>query len=334
VESKTILAAYGVPVVRTRVARTPEEVAQLAGQIGGPVAVKILSPQLSHKSDVGGVRLDVTPAAAAQVARDMAETVRSRAPDATLTGFAVEPMIRRPGSTELLLGLSVDQTFGPVVLFGQGGTAAEAIGDRAVALPPLNLALARQLIARTRVYRLLQGFRERPPAALDAIASALLRLSEIAIDIPEIVELDINPLVADDRGVIAIDARIGIRPAPEVADRSDRLAIRPYPTDLETIVEASGSGRIAIRPITPQDEGALSQMVLRSTLDDSVCASSSRSRSSRTPWRRASRRSTTIARWRWWRRQRTNPPRFLASRDWLPTPTTTAPNMPSWSAPT
>jgi acetyltransferase len=268
VETKTILAAYGVPVVKTSVAATPEEVAQRALEIGGPVALKILSPQLSHKSDVGGVRLDVAPAAAAEAAVEMAEAVRSRAPDAALTGFTVEPMIRRPAATELLLGLSLDQTFGPVVLFGQGGTAAEAIGDRAVALPPLNLALARQLIARTRVYRLLQGFRERPAAALDAIAGTVVRLAEIAIDLPEIVELDINPLVADEHGVIALDARAGIRPASQGADPADRLAIRPYPTGLEKTVEASGVGRIAIRPIKPQDEAALSQMVMRSTLED------------------------------------------------------------------
>jgi acetyltransferase len=176
-------------------------------------------------------------------------------------------MTRMPASYELLLGLADDPTFGPVVLFGRGGTAAELVGDRAVALPPLNHSLARQLMARTRVYRLLQGYRDRPPVAIAAIALTLVRLSQMAVDLAEIVELDINPLVAGPTGVVAVDARAMIVP-PGTSRPSARLSICPYPADLERQVTLPSGEKVAIRAIRPYDEPALAEMVARSTLED------------------------------------------------------------------
>jgi acetyltransferase len=148
-----------------------------------------------------------------------------------------------------------DAQFGPVLLFGQGGTAVEVIADRAVALPPLNGKLARELIERTRVWKLLQGYRDRPPAALDAIVLTLLKVSQLVIDLPEVVELDINPLLADAQGVVALDARIGVRKARRPG--AARLAIQPYPRELEETVQLEGGPALLLRPIRPEDEPAL-----------------------------------------------------------------------------
>jgi acetyltransferase len=267
VESKALLTAYRIPVADPQIARTPEEAAQIAAGLARPVALKILSPDITHKSDVGGVRLDLAATMVADAARDMVTVVRAHAPAAALVGFTVEPMIRRSAAEELLLGIASDRTFGPVILFGQGGTAAETIADRAVALPPLNLPLARQLIARTRVYRLLRGYRDRPQLALDAIALTLVRLSQMVIDLPELVELDINPLLADGDSVVALDARAVVRVASH-APLGDRLAIRPYPSDLECEAILPDGNVVRLRPIRPQDEHALATMVMRSTVED------------------------------------------------------------------
>jgi acetyltransferase len=164
-------------------------------------------------------------------------------------------MIVRPKAQELILGLAEDPQFGPVVLFGHGGTAAEAIDDKALALPPLNLTLARALMRRTRVHRLLKGFRDRPAADLDAIAGALVRLSWLAADFPEVTELDINPLLADADGVIALDARVVVRAAAG-GDPTARFAIRPYPVELEAVIEHREQ-RYLVRPIRPEDEPVL-----------------------------------------------------------------------------
>jgi acetyltransferase len=176
-------------------------------------------------------------------------------------------MARRPNAYELLVGVADDATFGPVLLFGQGGTATEIIGDRAIGLPPFNLALAKELISRTRVSRLLAGYRDRPPAALDQIQLTLVQVSQLVIDFAEIAELDINPLLADENGVLALDARAVIRAAPGFSP-ADRLVIRPYPSELEHEVVLPGGERIFVRPIRPQDEPALVAMVMGSTPED------------------------------------------------------------------
>jgi acetyltransferase len=264
-ESKALLSHYGIPVVETRIAADAEEAARLAGEIGFPVAVKILSPQVTHKTDVGGVALDLaTPAAVREAARAMGERLRASRPDAALAGFVVQPMARRPGAHELIIGAATDSVFGPVLLFGQGGTAVEVIGDRAVSLPPLNLKLAGELIGRTRVARLLEGHRGLPGADRGAICVALVALSQLVVDLGEVVEIDVNPLLADEHGVLALDARVRVA----AAGRRAEPAIRPYPSELEETVELPSGGRVVLRPIRPEDEPAHRRFFERLDPDD------------------------------------------------------------------
>lgn len=257
-EAKGVLAAYQIPVAETLFAADPDEVGRTAERLlqaagpGGRCAVKIVSHDISHKSDVGGVRLNVLSGQeAASAAAAMAERVASALPDARIEGFVVQPMILRPRSRELIVGLADDPTFGPVVLFGAGGTAVEVMDDKALALPPLDMILARSLMARTRIHRLLQGFRDWPAADLDAIALTLVKIAQLATDIPEIRELDINPLLADQDGVIALDARIV---AMEVEDGVRRFAIKPYPSGLEEDVVLQDGLKAHLRPVRPEDE--------------------------------------------------------------------------------
>jgi acetyltransferase len=255
-EAKALLAAYGIPTVPTRVAATPGEVAGISrGLLSeyGAVAVKIASRDISHKSDVGGVRLGLATAEeAAEAARLMLARIASLVPDARIDGFAVQPMIRRPRAHELLLGMSVDATFGPLVTFGAGGTAVEVVRDTAQALPPLDLGLARDLMRQTRSFRLLEGYRDRKAADLDAIALTLVRLSCLVSEHREIRELDINPLLADEKGVIALDARVAV--ADPAREPRVPMAIRPYPTQWEAGITLDGGRAVEIRPIRPDDE--------------------------------------------------------------------------------
>ncbi|MGH6920579.1 MAG: acetate--CoA ligase family protein, partial [Geminicoccaceae bacterium] len=210
-EAKRLLAAYCVPVAETRTVADAEEAMAAAATIGFPVAVKILSPDLTHKSDVGGVALDLADAVQVGAAVEgMRARLAKTAPQARIEGFVVQPMIRRPNAHELIVGASEDPQFGLVILFGHGGTAVEIVADRALALPPLNMRLAHDLIAQTRVSRLLRGYRDRPPADLDAIAVTLLKIAQMVTDFAEIAELDVNPLLADQDGVIALDARVRV----------------------------------------------------------------------------------------------------------------------------
>ena len=248
-----MLKAYGIPIVETTaVGASADEVAGAAHAIGFPVALKILSRDISHKSDVGGVHLDLRdePQLRAAVAL-MLDRVRLAQPEARLDGFTVQAMVHRPMAQELIVGASIDPTFGPVLLFGHGGTSVEVVADRAIALPPLNRVLARELISRTRVSRLLAGYRDHPAARLDAIADALIALSQMLADLPELAELDINPLLADERGVIALDARVRLSRSP--AGGMDRFAILPYPAELSETVSWQGR-ELLLRPIRPEDE--------------------------------------------------------------------------------
>ncbi|MBI4204477.1 MAG: bifunctional acetate--CoA ligase family protein/GNAT family N-acetyltransferase [Betaproteobacteria bacterium] len=251
-EAKAMLAAYGIPVVRTTIATDANDAARVAEEIGFPVALKILSPQVTHKSDVGGVVLDLQNAAEVKnAAAAMERRLREAAPGATLAGFSVQEMIRRPRAPELIVGATVDPIFGPVILFGHGGVAVEVIGDRAVALPPLNIALARELVSRTRISRLLDGYRDRPPADRQALYLVLTQVSQLIVDFAEVAELDINPLLVDDKGAIALDARI--RVVRTRASATERLAIRPYPQELEERVRLLDR-EVLLRPIRPEDE--------------------------------------------------------------------------------
>ncbi len=252
-EAKALMAACGVPVVGTRVAAASADAAvQAATEVGYPVVIKVLSPQISHKSDVGGVALNLEDAPAV---RDAASAILARVarlrPDASVTGFTVQAMVRRPRALELILGASVDPLFGPVLLFGHGGTAVEVVADRALALPPLNEPLARALVARTRVARLLQGWRDVPAADMGAVTGALVGLSDLLAAEPRIAEIDINPLLADAQGVIALDARVRVSAAAPAG--AHHFAIQPYPAGLAETLEWQGRA-LTLRPIKPEDE--------------------------------------------------------------------------------
>ncbi len=266
-EVEAVLAAYAIPGPASRIAVTPAQAAEAAAAIGFPVALKIRSADITHKSDVGGVALDLADAAAVRAAAAaIAARVRQARPAARLDGFLVQQMVRRPGAYELVVGLSEDAVFGPVVLFGQGGTAVEVIDDSAIALPPLNPLLARAQMSRTRVWRLLQGYRDRPPAAVDAIADVLIRLGQLAAGHPEVKELDINPVLADADGVVAIDARICV--AAALLPGAARLAIAPYPRGLESMAALRDGTRVALRPILPEDEPLLHDLAAHMTPED------------------------------------------------------------------
>ena len=265
-EAKSLLATYGIPVVETHIAGDPEEAAAVAEAMGFPVAVKVLSRDIPHKSDVGGVALDLdTPQAVVEAVAAIEQRVRALKTGARLDGFSVQRMARRPGAHELIIGVTTDPIFGPVMLFGQGGIAVEIIGDRAVALPPLNVNLARELVSRTRVSRLLAGYRNLPAANQDAIHATLIQISQLIADLPGIHELDINPLLADEHGVIALDARVRVEAS--ALSGPARLAIRPYPRELEESVMFQGHP-LMLRPIQPEDEPAHHDLFSKLRLED------------------------------------------------------------------
>ncbi|HVC38271.1 MAG TPA: bifunctional acetate--CoA ligase family protein/GNAT family N-acetyltransferase [Gammaproteobacteria bacterium] len=262
IESKVLLECYAIPTVPTRFASTEEDAARLAQGLPSPYVLKIVSSQITHKSDVGGVVLGLADSeAVGAAAQHMRAQLAERRPDAQLLGFAVQTMVQRPQAHELIAGISTDAQFGPVVLFGQGGTSAEVVGDTALALPPLNLHLAEMLMDETRVSRLLAGYRNRPPVRREAVALTLVKLAQLAGDLAEVVELDINPLLADDEGVLALDARVRVAPPGVPADA--RLAIRPYPRELEREFPLVDGRNLRLRPILPEDEGMIQQLFKR-----------------------------------------------------------------------
>jgi acetyltransferase len=266
-EAKAVLTAYQIPAVLTYEATTAEQAGAIAGSLDSPVALKILSPDLTHKSDVGGVALNLaSEESVVRAAQTMLERVRKRRPDAAITGFTVQPMIESATAWELIVGIKDDAQFGPVILFGHGGTAVEIIQDKAIGLPPLNMHLARDMMRRTRLYRLLEGYRDKPPADLEGIALVLVKISQLISDIADIVELDINPLLADEKGVVALDARIKVSRSPMAA--AQRLAICPYPRELwETLTLPDGQ-TLRLRPIRPEDEPAFQALFERLSMDE------------------------------------------------------------------
>lgn len=254
-EARLVLAAYGVPVVETRICKSAMQAVDAASEIGFPVALKIRSPQISHPFDIGGIALGLTtPDLVFEAAANMAARVHAQVPNAYIEGFTVQKMGRRPGAHELFMSVFTDTTFGPVLRFGHGGVAAPVINDQAVALPPLNMGLAREFISRTRIFKLLEGSRRQTPADIDDICMALIQISQLVIDVPQIVSLEVNPVFADDKGVLALGARIWIQPA--TGKGPDRLAIRPYPRELEEHVRLKNGDQILLRPIRPEDAQA------------------------------------------------------------------------------
>lgn len=262
-EALSVLAAYGIPTVPGRAVAGPAEAADAAAMLGFPVVLKILSPDISRKTEVGGVALGLTGAAAVRAAAEAMEArVAAARPDARLTGFLVQRQAGR--AQELRLRLADDAMFGPWISFGRGGTAAEIDPDEGIDLPPLNLALAHGLIRQTRTARLLQGWRDHPPANVPAIADALVRLSQIAVDFPEIEFFGINPLAADAEGVLALDASVLLRPEGQ----SSPLAIPPYPAELARIWRGRDGRSVVIRPIRPEDAAAHAEAFRRLSMED------------------------------------------------------------------
>jgi len=267
-----LLAAYRIPCLPSVLAPDPEAAAAAAWPLiadGVPVALKLVSPDIVHKSDVGGVRLGLmSEADVREAAGRMVSRVRKLRPEARITGFSVQRMVRRGQGRELIAGLAEDPVFGPVVVFGRGGTAVEVIDDRALALPPLDLHLAHDLIARTRVARRLAAYRDVPAADLSAIALVLVKLSQLAADLPAVRELDLNPLLADENGVLALDARVRLAPEPRRRGAGHpRFAIRPYPAEWERPLVVKGS-RIRVRPVRPEDEGMFAAFFRRVDAED------------------------------------------------------------------
>ncbi|HSO06152.1 MAG TPA: bifunctional acetate--CoA ligase family protein/GNAT family N-acetyltransferase [Pelomicrobium sp.] len=262
-ESKALLAAFRIPVTPTMVVRTLPEAVMMAEQIGFPLAMKINSPDVTHKSDVGGVRLNLNSAAEVRAAfNDILATLKAKLPQARVDGVTVQPMTVKPHGRELLVGIATDRVFGPVITFAAGGVNAEVTGDRAVCLPPLNAVLVRDLVGRTRVSRLLGAFRSLPPVDMEALEQVLMRISEMASELPWIRELDINPLIVDQHGAVAVDARVVVDYATAgPGHRYPHMAICPYPAHLAQKWPAADGREITIRAIRPEDAELLQEFV-------------------------------------------------------------------------
>ncbi len=254
VESKELLSLYGIPSVPTRVARTADEAAAHAAEFGYPAVLKVYSKTITHKTDVGGVKLDLPNAAAVRRAfRSIQSSVRSKAGEKAFQGVTVQPMIRLDGY-ELILGSNVDPVFGPVILFGSGGQLVEVYRDRALALPPLNTTLAQRLMELTKIYTALEGVRGRKAVNLEALKAALVAFSELIVELPRIAEIDINPLVASSDQLLALDARV-VLADPKIKDANlPRSAIRPYPSQYVSRWKMKDGTAVVIRPIRPEDE--------------------------------------------------------------------------------
>jgi acetyltransferase len=253
-ESIALLEAFSIPTVRNGIARTAEEALILATSMGFPVAMKVYSEDISHKSDVGGVKLNIRNAGDVRGNyRELIERVQRNRPDAQIDGVTVEAMHRTTNGREVLVGVLSDPVFGPVITFGAGGTFVEVMEDAAIAIPPINDRLARNLIDRTKVAKSLGEFRNMPAANVDALVDVLLRVSNMACELPWLKEMDINPMILDEKGAVAVDARIVVgipKPSP---DAYAHMAIHPYPADLVSVFQLPDGRDVTIRPIRPED---------------------------------------------------------------------------------
>lgn len=253
-ESKALLGAFRIPVVSTAIARSASESLVLAESMGFPVAMKINSPDILHKSDIGGVKLNIQSSTGIREAfKAIIQQVRIKRPDARIDGVTVERMSNKPHGRELAVGISRDPVFGPVITFGMGGTLVDVLGDAAVSLPPLNLYLVNTMIHKTRAAKLLGEFRHLPPVKRESLEDVLLRVSEIACELPWVQSLDINPLIIDENGAIAVDARIVVDYYTTLPDRYNHMAIYPYPTHLVEQWQLPDGTDVIIRPIRPED---------------------------------------------------------------------------------
>ena len=261
-EAKTFLEYYNFPVVRTRTATTENDAALLASQLGYPVVLKILSPQITHKSDAGGVALDLTNENEVREAfKEVMQRAKQYDPDADILGVTVQPMIKRQGY-EVIIGAKADPLFGPVILFGMGGVGVELFKDFAIGIPPLNETLVRRMMEETKVYQLLKGFRNEPPANIKLLEEILVRFSQMLVDFPQLKEVDINPLFINEKEAFAFDARIVIDPDKvfKKFEPHQHLVVTPYPTKYETLWRLRDGRTVILRPIKPEDESMWLEM--------------------------------------------------------------------------
>jgi acetyltransferase len=259
--TRALLQAYGIPTVTTRQLASVEGALAAAAEIGYPVALKVISKQIVHKSDVGGVALNLCNAEELRAAeKTMRAQLARLAPQAQINGYVVQSMAQRPGALELIAGIASDPVFGPVLLLGRGGTQVELSSQHTVALPPLNDNLARDMLVRSQLGPLLAGYRGKAAADVTALMDTLLKVSRMASELPELAEMDLNPLLVDAHGVLALDARVKLR-TPAAGELS-RLAICPYPAELEEAVVLGGTSFL-VRPIRPQDGQRLLEFYAR-----------------------------------------------------------------------
>ena len=250
-DSKEILAAYGLPVIRTEIAETEAQASRIGREMGYPLVMKLHSPDITHKTDAGGVRLDLRgDADVCEAYNQIISSARQYKPDARIEGVTIQPYFSSP-DYEILLGAKRDPNFGPVILFGMGGIYTEVLKDRALGLPPMNRLLARRLMQETKAYALLQGYRNRPAADMQRLEEMIIRLSQLLIDFPEIAELDMNPVLIKDGNPVAVDARILV--SPLAVPSSLHLVIGPYPEEDESHMVSVDGRRIFIRPVKPED---------------------------------------------------------------------------------
>jgi acetyltransferase len=267
-ESKTLLSAFHIPVTSTMLARSANEAMMIATQLGFPVALKIDSPDISHKSDVQGVALNIVNATGVRDAyNDMVQAVARLQPKARINGVTVQNMASAKRGREIYIGLVTDDPFGPVIAFGAGGTMIELINDRAMELPPLNQFLAHRLIERSRVAETLGEWRGNAAVNMDALEQVLLRVSEMVCELPQLREMDINPFIVDEHGAVAVDARIVIDHASQSHANSSgsnsyaHLAILPYPARYAQVWPLPGGGEYSVRPIRPDDAQMLQDLM-------------------------------------------------------------------------
>lgn len=256
-ESKAILSAFSIPVSQTLETHSPSEALLAAESVGFPVVMKISSPDITHKQDVGGVKLNLKDGESVRMAFDrMLKKVKARKPDAKISGITVEHMYKNPNYRELMIGVVRDKVFGPVIAFGMGGSLVEVIQDRAIALPPLNSFLAQELIKKTKAMKLLGEFRGKPAVNKDALINILMRVSSMLCELPQIQEMDINPLLVDENGAIAVDARFVVDVSNAKRENYGHMSIHPYPASLEQEWQSADGDTILIRPIRPEDARA------------------------------------------------------------------------------
>ena len=268
-EAKAILRAFHIPVSPSINTTSAADALVAAETVGLPVAMKINSPDIPHKTDVGGVLLNIRePHSVGRAFRDMTAAVQEVYPDAQIDGISVEPMVEKPHAREVMIGIARDPIFGPVISFGVGGTAVDIFADSQVALPPLNEFLARELVERTKAARLLKHFRNLPEADIERLVEIIKRVSEMACELPQIEELDINPLLVDEDGVMAVDARIIVGRPRTSTTHYGHMAIHPYPPELATTWHLTDGNDISVRPIQPED-AAIEKYFVENLSDES-----------------------------------------------------------------